>query len=408
MSIATFTCIRTIMTPLTNSSAPFSAKVSPVCVVSRTAPHRPGGRLCPVSATLPEAPTPLPARFPYPSSTYQWRGFRINYHVTGPEDAPTVLLVHGFGASSRHWRANVPVLASSYRVVSIDLLGFGLSEKPGDQGFAFSSEAWRDLLLDFIRDTVGGPVTLVGNSIGSLACLLAAAEAEAAGVRVRGVAVLNTAGAMNNKGISDDWRLKLAAPLFALIDWLLAQPRIARTLFDRVREPGNIRDVLKSVYVNHDAIDDDLIELICSPAEDKGALETFVSIISGPPGPRCQDLSHPMPSPSLSPTVSPDALAQSPSGPTFPSSDPVHPRLPRSPIDKIRDGTIRVPLLLLWGDRDPFTPIDGPVGKYFRALPETRPDTVFTIVPDCGHCPHDDNPKAVHAHLLPWLEQLHT
>lgn len=68
--------------------------------------------------------------------------------------------------------------------------------------------------------------------------------------------------------------------------------------------------------------------------------------------------------------------------------------------------SIRGEMLVLWGDKDPFTPADGPVGRYFQALPSTRPGTAFRFLPDVGHCPHDDRPEAVHAELLPWLQRV--
>lgn len=45
-------------------------------------------------------------------------------------DHPALLLVHGFGASTDHWRHNIPVLAQTHAVHAIDLLGFGRSAKP--------------------------------------------------------------------------------------------------------------------------------------------------------------------------------------------------------------------------------------------------------------------------------------
>jgi pimeloyl-ACP methyl ester carboxylesterase len=63
-------------------------------------------------------------------------------------------------------------------------------------------------------------------------------------------------------------------------------------------------------------------------------------------------------------------------------------------------------MLLLWGSKDPFTPFDGPVGKYFRGLPENRKDTSFVVLPEVGHCPQDDRPELVHDALLPWLDSL--
>lgn len=63
-------------------------------------------------------------------------------------------------------------------------------------------------------------------------------------------------------------------------------------------------------------------------------------------------------------------------------------------------------MLVLWGDKDPFTPVDGPVGRLMRGLPNSRPDTAFVLLEDVGHCPHDDRPEKVHAELLPWLERV--
>lgn len=101
-------------------------------------------------------------------------------------------------------------------------------------------------------------------------------------------------------------------------------------------------------------------QIIREPANDEGALDAFVSIVTGPPGPN-----------------------------------------PAQLIPKIS-----LPLLVLWGNQDPFTPIDGPVGKYFSVLPAQQQNISLFVLEGVGHCPHDDRPELVHARLLPWLAQL--
>ncbi|CAM6129240.1 unnamed protein product [Calypogeia fissa] len=287
--------------------------------------------------------------------TWQWKNkYSINYMVQG--SGPPVILVHGFGASIGHWRRNIGVLSENNTVYAIDLLGLGASAKPAK--FVYTMETWAELLIDFLKEIVGSPAVLVGNSIGSLACLIAAAEAPEG--LVRGTVLLNCAGGMNNKAVIDDWRLKLALPLLWLIDFLLNRQFIAAQLFNRIRSRANIKTVLQSIYNNKAAVDDELVEVILRPSDTPGALDAFVSIITGPPGPKPQTL-----------------------------------------MPKISN-----PVLLIWGDDDPFTPIDGPVGKYFSALAISEPNVQLNLLPNIGHCPHDDRPELVHEKLVPWLAAL--
>ncbi|XP_074562019.1 uncharacterized protein LOC141818404 [Curcuma longa] len=287
-------------------------------------------------------------------ATWKWKEFDVNYLVRGA--GPPLLLIHGFGASIGHWRRNIGVLSENYTVYALDLLGFGASEKP--PGFSYTMEGWAQLILDFLNDIVQKPTVLVGNSVGSLACVIAASESTRG--LVRGLVLLNCAGGMNNKAIVDDWRIKLILPLLWLFDFLLNQRPIASALFARVKQRETLKNILLSVYGNKEAVDAELIEIIKGPADDAGALDAFVSIITGPPGP------NPV---SLMPKLS-------------------------------------IPVLVLWGDQDPFTPLDGPVGKYFSSLPEELSNVQLIVLPDVGHCPHDDRPDLVHEKLLPWLASL--
>ncbi|XP_072964997.1 uncharacterized protein [Typha angustifolia] len=287
-------------------------------------------------------------------NSWKWKDYQVNYLVKGV--GPPLLLVHGFGASIAHWRRNIGVLSEHHTVYAIDLLGFGASEKP--LGFAYTMEVWAQLMLDFLEEVIKKPTVLIGNSVGSLACVIAASEST--GDLVRGLVLLNCAGGMNNKAIVDDWRIKLLLPLLWLVDFLLKQRGIASAIFERVKERENLKNILLSVYGNKDAVDEDLVEIIKRPADDEGALDAFVSIVTGPPGP------NPV---SLMPKLS-------------------------------------LPVLVLWGDQDPFTPLDGPVGKYFSTLPSKCSNVKLHVLEGVGHCPHDDRPDLVHGQLLPWLATL--
>ena len=102
---------------------------------------------------------------------------------------PAILLIHGFGASTKHWRHNLPVLGRHYEVHALDLLGFGQSSKPG--GLAYGGPLWRDQIVAYVQENIGRPTILVGNSLGGYAAL---ASGAALGDQAAGVVLLNAAG----------------------------------------------------------------------------------------------------------------------------------------------------------------------------------------------------------------------
>lgn len=70
--------------------------------------------------------------------TMEVQGVNIFYREAGPVEAPVVLLLHGFGASSYMFRNLIPQLAGKYHVIAPDLPGFGqTSVVPGTQ-FAYT------------------------------------------------------------------------------------------------------------------------------------------------------------------------------------------------------------------------------------------------------------------------------
>ena len=64
-------------------------------------------------------------------------GARVFYRVAGPEEAPVLLLLHGFPSASHQYRRLIDALGTRYRVVAPDYPGFGHTEVPADFTYSF-------------------------------------------------------------------------------------------------------------------------------------------------------------------------------------------------------------------------------------------------------------------------------
>lgn len=97
----------------------------------------------------------------------------IHYYEGGPADAETVLLVHGFGADKNNWLRFARHLTPHYRVIAIDLPGFGDSDKP-HASYDVGTQAER--LATFTEALGIQRLHLVGNSMGGHISALYAAR----------------------------------------------------------------------------------------------------------------------------------------------------------------------------------------------------------------------------------------
>ena len=79
--------------------------------------------------------------------TVQANGVDVFYREAGPKDAPAVLLLHGFGASSHMFRDLLPQLATGYRVLAPDLPGFGMTQP--EAGFRYTFDNLADVIDAF-------------------------------------------------------------------------------------------------------------------------------------------------------------------------------------------------------------------------------------------------------------------
>jgi pimeloyl-ACP methyl ester carboxylesterase len=278
---------------------------------------------------------------------WQWRDYSIYYVKAGERrsDRPPLLLVHGFGASTDHWKKNIAELSQDFEVWAIDLLGFGRSTKAVAP---YCGDLWRDQLHDFITEVIGQPVVLAGNSIGGYACLCVAAQRPQS---VVGLVLLNPAGpftASQPVAEINPWVKRLQETMKAAI----LSPVPSWVLFQYVRQRSMIRKTLQKVYLDQSAVTDELIEDIYRPACDVGAPQAFAAMFKTPAGEKNDVL-----------------LSQ-----------------------------MSCPLLMLWGEGDPWVNARERGAKFRQFYPGL---TDYYL--HAGHCPHDEVPGQVDGLLKDWV-----
>ena len=284
------------------------------------------------------------------TKTWNWQGNNIKYTVMG--EGKPLLLLHGFGASLGHWRKNLPVLANAgYRLYALDLLGFGGSDKPATD---YTIELWAQQICDFWEEKIQEPTIFVGNSIGGLLSLLVMAENPE--IAAGGV-LINCAGGLNHR--PDELNLPLRL-LMGAFTRLVGAPVLGQLIFDTIRQKSRIRSTLYQVYRDRAAVTDELVEMLYLPSCDPGAAKVFASVLTAPAGPKPTEL-----------------------------------------LERLQQ-----PLLVLWGEEDPWTPIAG--AKIYQQRAELGQATEFYPIPNAGHCPHDETPDTVNQLILDWLAKQHS
>ena len=146
--------------------------------------------------------------FGFKPNYWEWHGLRVHYVDEGRGDR-TFLCLHGEPTWCYLYRRMIPGLAArGARVVAPDFVGFGRSDKPGDEAL-YTFEFHRRFLLDFIRGLKLRNITLVVQDWGGLLGLTLPMDVP----EIEGLLVMNTALATGDAPLTEGfvaWRAYVA------------------------------------------------------------------------------------------------------------------------------------------------------------------------------------------------------
>ena len=177
---------------------------------------------------------------------------RMSALITGSESAEPLVLIHGLGATKSSWLPIVPELARRYRVIAVDLPGFGASSKPiGPYNAAwFSGHVFR------LLDELGyDRALLAGNSMGGRISIEMAMQTPE---RVAGIACLCPAAAFSERPLL--WMARIARPELGVLAARLPRARVHAGLRELFAVPGRVDDTW------YDAAVDDFLQVWRAPA----------------------------------------------------------------------------------------------------------------------------------------------
>ena len=284
-----------------------------------------------------EVPTWFDAIQRTPVRTVQVQGHRIAYLDAGK--GPPVILVHGIGGSMWQWEYQQPALSAAHRVITLDLLGSGLSDKPD---LAYTPTEMVEFFREFM-DRLGVPrATLVGTSMGAgLAIGMALTYPD----RVDRLVLIS--------GFPDRVRDKLGSPMFRrAVDsrmpiWLV---RLGNWFTGR----WITRDVLREIVYDHGLLTPAVVERSYLNRRRPGLIPPMLALMRNLP-------------------LWEEGFAR-------------------------RLSQIRPPTLIVWGAEDRVFP-----PKVGQDLQAAIPGASFTLIPEAGHIPQWERPDLVNRSLLNFL-----
>ena len=302
------------------------------------------------------------------SKYWSYKDLRVHFRVTGEESNPPIVLIHGFGASSDHWRNNAEIFASEgFRVFGIDLIGFGKSEQHLQSKIKhLENQFWANQLASFLDEIVdiqkNGKVILIGNSLGALTAITTLSNRPELIKTIIAAPLPEPVFVNPIKFSFPNWLLKVKSFLIKIVFHLFP----LKTLVNLISRTKLITFALQSAYFRSISNDTPLKRIVTVPAQRVNASKALRAMCIG--------------------------MSNRPNSAKGPSI-----------IEKIQNLSNRPPILLIWGKQDKLIPI-----FLAKKLIKLHPWLKLTVVNEAGHCPHDELPKDFNQIVMKWLKNLKT
>jgi len=253
-----------------------------------------------------------------------------------------VLLLHGFGASSYTWRHVEPALvAAGHRVITVDLKGFGLSDKPLDENYSIFDQA--ALISQFMDQMKLKGVTVVGHSLGGgVTLVLALDKNKKKRRRITKIVLIDSIAYSQNIPIAFS---------------ILRTPVLGKISSSLVPLDVQARVALRLAYYDNSKFDSRDVKNYADPLKDKGSRHAMIQTAR---------------------KILPENLPELSS----------------------RYKTITIPALIIWCDHDKV--IKPNIGL---RLHNDLPNSAFRIIRKCGHLPQEEKPQRTIALIEDFLKR---
>ena len=284
----------------------------------------------------------LEARYANPASKFidLPSGVRVHFRDQGDPQGPVLLLIHGFGSSLETWEPWVQELKNDYRLLSLDLPNHGLTRIP--PGYRLDQTSFADVCVEFGAMVGAYKYTVIGNSMGGhTAWQLALRYPD----KVQTL-VLIAAG-----GWWDSARTERAPLAFRVLGNNYVAPLLA-DMDPRML----VRNGLEGAFADKSMVTNRMIDRYTDLALAPGRREMIVS------RPRTRN--------------------------------------PEGQATKEKLAAIKVPTLILWGEKDAVVPVSG-AQKFKDAIAGSS----MIIYPELGHVPYEESPQSTANDLKEFLER---